>query len=60
MEEWIKETRINFYSLCEYIYGSNYQPTKETEKKINLLEKIAEKNVENVNIYIPKIKGYER
>lgn len=29
MEEWIKETRINFYSLCEYIYGSKSATYKE-------------------------------
>ena len=47
MKEWIKETRINFYSLCEYIYSSKSATYKE-KNDIEELRKEFEENMKKI------------
>ena len=53
VKEWIKETRVNFYSLCEYIYSSKSATYKE-KSDIEELRKEFEENMKKIE------QGYTR
>ena len=47
MKEWIKETRVNFYGLCEYVYSSKSATYKE-KSAIEKLQKEFEENIDKI------------